>query len=62
MRSHHIVAIAVLLVVGWGVKVLLSSPIAEAQREATTMNILQMQSDYPNMKGLPVQDIKADLM
>ena len=62
MRSYHIVAIAVLLVVGWSVKVLFSSPVAEAQLQATTMDVLQMHRDYPNMKGLPVQAIKADLM
>ena len=62
MRSYHIVAIAVLLVVGWSVKVLFSSPVAEAQLQATTMDVLQMHRDYPNMKDGPVQAIKADLM
>ena len=62
MRSYHIVAIAVLLVVGWSVKVLFSSPVAEAQLQATTMDVLQMHRDYPNMKDVPVQAIKADLM
>jgi Transcriptional regulator len=62
MRSYHIVAIAVLLVVGWSVKVLFSSPVAEAQLQATTMDVLQMHRDYPNMKDVSVQAIKADLM
>jgi hypothetical protein len=59
MRPHHVIAIAVVLVVGFGAKVaLFSSPAAEAQLEIPTnvsTNVLQMHHDYPNMKGLPGQ-------
>jgi len=37
-------------------------PVAEAQLEAPTVNVLQIQRDHPKMKDLPAQQIKADLM
>jgi hypothetical protein len=60
MRSHHVVAIFAVLIIGFGVKVLFfSSPAAEAEvPDNASMNILQMHLDYPNMKDLPVQDVK----
>jgi hypothetical protein len=45
MRSHHIVVIAVVLVVGVGVKMFFFSPRAQASLETPTnasMNALQM--------------------
>ena len=61
MRSHHIVAIAVVLVAGFAVKVLyFSSPTAQAKSRFTTLNVLQMHKDYPNMKDLPAQKLEAD--
>jgi len=60
MRSHHIIAVAVVLVVGIGVKVSFFSQTAEANREAPTnasTNVLQMNHDFPNMKNLPVQKV-----
>ena len=60
MRIRHIVAIAAIVVVGFGVKVLVSSSRAHANLEAPTnarMNVLQMHLDYPNMKNIPVQNI-----
>jgi hypothetical protein len=58
MRSHHIIAVAVVLVVGIGVKVFFFGQTAEANREPpthATMNVLKMHHDFPNMKNLPVQ-------
>ena len=61
MRSHQIVAIAVVLVVGCAVKVFFfSAPVAEAKARAATLDILQMHRDYPAMKDLPAQDMKAN--
>ena len=65
VRSHHVIAIAVLLVAGFGVKVMFFSSQAaraEALPSVVRMDVLQMHLDYPNMKYLPVQDVKADLM
>ena len=55
MRSHHIIAVAAVIVVGVGVKIFLFSPRAEASLEAPTnakIEIIQMQHD---IKNLPVQ-------
>jgi hypothetical protein len=56
MRSHHIVAIAVVLVIGVGIKVFFFGPRAEASLDTPTsasMNVLQMHNDAP--KNLPTQ-------
>ena len=48
MRSHHIVAIAVILVVGVNVKVFLFGPRAQENLETPTnarMTVLRMQND-----------------
>jgi hypothetical protein len=62
MRIHHAIAVVALILIGFGVKFFFfSAPAAEADIRAVnnaTMNILQMQTDYPNMKSLPVQDVK----
>jgi hypothetical protein len=60
MRSHHVVAIVVVLIIGFGAKVLFfSSPAAEAEvPNNASMNILQMHLDHPNIKALPVEDVK----
>ena len=59
MRAHHIVAVVLVLVVGVGMKwFFFSTTPAEAQLEAPTLNILQMETDYPNMKDMPVQNVK----
>jgi hypothetical protein len=53
MRSHNVLASAAPLIVGFGVKVFyFSSPDAarEAQAKSTTMDVRQMQLDYPNEK------------
>jgi hypothetical protein len=56
MRVHHIFVLV--LVVGIGIKwFFFSTKPAEAQT-APSLNILQMEIDYPNMKDMPVQDVK----
>jgi hypothetical protein len=61
MRVGHIVAIAAIVVVGFGVKVLaLSSPRAHANLQPPTnagMNVRQMHLDYPNVKNIPAQNM-----
>ena len=61
MRYHHAIAVALVLVVGVAVKwFYFSTPTAVAEVAPTppTLNLLQMHTDYPNMKELPVQDVK----
>ena len=56
MRSHHIVAFAVVLVIGVGIKVFFFGPRAEASLETPTsasMNVLQMHNNV--LKNLPTQ-------
>lgn len=54
MRVHHVLAVAAVVIVAVGLKLLFSTSIqAEADvTPAVTMNVLQMQSNHPN---LPVQ-------
>jgi hypothetical protein len=64
VRAHHVVAvIAVLavLVIGLGAKQFFF-PTTDAQADiraarSASMNTLQMHTDYPNMKNLPVQKV-----
>jgi hypothetical protein len=59
MRSHHIIAIVAVLIVGFGIKMFyFSSPVAEAQLIAPTVDVLQMQGVHPNMKGLQEEDVQ----
>jgi hypothetical protein len=58
MRARYLFAITVVLVAGVAAKWLFfSTTPAEAQLESPTLNILQMQTDYPNMKDMPVQEV-----
>ena len=60
MRSDHIIAVAVVLVVGVGVKMFFFSPLAQANLETPThasMNVLPMRNDIPNIKTLPLQKV-----
>ena len=58
MRSRYIMAIAVVLAIGFGVKLFFfSSPIAEANVDAVSgvrMDISQM---HQNVRNLPVQSV-----
>jgi hypothetical protein len=62
MRAYHVIAVAAVILVGFGVKLFFFSvPTVEAgihAGEDARMNILQMHIDYPKMKNLPVQDVK----
>jgi hypothetical protein len=62
MSAHHAIAVAAVILVGFGVKLFFfSAPAVEAgihSGEDARMNVLQMHIDYPNMKNLPVQDVK----
>ena len=60
MRSRYVIVTVVLLIIGFGVKVFFSSnPTAEAEVPKNVgMNIFQMHLDYPNMKDLPVHEVK----
>jgi hypothetical protein len=57
-----VAAIVAASAIGFGVKVLLfSSPVGVAQVEAPInagMNVFQMHLDHPNIKNLPVEDVK----
>ena len=59
MRAHHVIAVIAVLVIGVGVKqFFFPATQAEADIQAAgsaRMNVLQMQTDYPNIKNLPVQ-------
>jgi hypothetical protein len=55
MRSHHFIAVAAVFVVGVGLKwFFFSTPPVEAGIQSPTLNILQIQTDYPNMKDMAV--------
>jgi len=58
MRAHHVIAVIVVLVVGFGAKQLFFPPVkAEADiNPSVSMNVLQMHHDT-NMNNLPVQKI-----
>jgi hypothetical protein len=62
MRTYYAIGIAILLMVGLGVKVFFfSSSVTDAQRELQTragIDIFQMHLDFPKMKTIPVQDIE----
>jgi hypothetical protein len=60
MRSHHLIAIAAVILVGIGIKVLFFPSLpAEAQPPATNsgMDIFKMHMEYPNIKDLPDQRV-----
>jgi hypothetical protein len=62
MRSHHAIAVVAVLLIGVGVRpFLFSAPAAEAGINVgknDTMNVLQMDIDYPSINNLPVLDVK----
>ncbi len=61
MRAHHVIAVVAILLISFGVKMFFwSAPTAEANIPAvpsTSMNILQMHTDYPNRTNLPPQQM-----
>jgi hypothetical protein len=62
MRLHYAVAVVAVILIGFGVKLLFFSvPAAEADIFAVkngSMNAFQLDIDYPNIKNLPVLDVK----
>jgi len=59
MRSHHVIAVVVVLLVGLGVKMFLfPTPAAEAQAPDASMDIFQMHLNHPHIKHLPEQRIE----
>jgi hypothetical protein len=62
MRSHHVIAIAAVLLVGFGVKLLFfPNRAAEAQSQVPSnvgMNVFQMHLEHPRMTNLPEQVVK----
>jgi Bacterial regulatory helix-turn-helix protein, lysR family len=59
MRVHHVIAVIVVLVIGVGVKQFFF-PATQAEADvhaapSASMNVLQAQTDYPNIKNLPAQ-------
>jgi hypothetical protein len=63
MRSHHVVAVVLALVIGVGVKwFFFPAKPAEAQLSSApplaTMNMLEIHIEHPNMKDMPVTDVK----
>jgi hypothetical protein len=61
LRTHHVIAIASILLISFGVKMFfLSAPTADANTLAVpraSMNVLQMHADHPNKNNLPPQQI-----
>jgi hypothetical protein len=60
MRTHHAIgAVVAVILIGAGVKLFFfSGPAAEAYvhtAKSDSMNVLQIQIDYPNIKNLSVQ-------
>ena len=64
MRSHHVIAVVLALVIGVGIKwFFFPAKPAEAQLSSApsslaTMNMFEMHIKHPNMKDMPVTDVK----
>ena len=62
MRLHYVITVVAVILTGFGVKLIFfSAPTAEADLDAVkngSMNVLQMHIDHPNIKNLPVLDVK----
>ncbi len=59
MRAHYVITVIALILIGLGAKqFFVPAMVAQGDIEATAsanLNVLQMQIDNPNIKGLPVQ-------
>jgi hypothetical protein len=62
MRSHYAIAVVAVILIGFGVKLFFfRAPAVEAgvaPGANASMNILQIHRDHPNIKDLPVLDVK----
>ena len=54
MRARSVLAITAIIIIIIGVKVFVVSP-RQAEADIPRMNMLQMQTNHPNMKNMPVQ-------
>jgi hypothetical protein len=59
VRAYHVIAVFAVLVIGLGAKQLFfPATDAQADMQATrSVNVLQIHTDYPNIKTLPVQKV-----
>ena len=61
-RLHYAIAVVVVVLIGFGVKLFFfGAPAVEAgipPGANASMNILQIERDYPNIKDLPVLGVK----
>jgi hypothetical protein len=58
MRSHHVVAVVAVIFIGFGAKLFFfPAPSAEANINATSMDVLQMHRDL-NIEKLPLQKMR----
>jgi predicted acyltransferase len=62
MRLQYAIAVIAVVLIGFGVKLLFSrAPAVEVGMHSganASMDILQMHRDHPNIKDLPVLDVK----
>jgi predicted acyltransferase len=62
MRSRYAIAVIAFILIGFGVKLIfLRAPSVEAGMNSganASIDILQMHRDHPNIKSLPVLDVK----
>ena len=61
MRVHYAIAVVAVILIGFGVKLFFRVPAVEAGTPIganASMNILQIHRDHPNIKNLPVLDVK----
>ena len=57
MRAHHALAVVAVLIVATGLKFVFYPPIKADAEVPPGMNVLQIQTDHPNMSNMPVQKI-----
>jgi hypothetical protein len=62
MRLRYAITVVAVILIGFGVKLFFfSAPAAEADIFAVkngSMNVLQLHIDHPNIKSLPVLDVR----
>lgn len=54
MRARSVLAITAIIIITIGVKLFIVSP-RQAEADIPRMNMLQMHTNYPNIKNMPVQ-------
>jgi hypothetical protein len=56
MRVHHILAVAAVVLMAVGVKLVFFPPI-KAEADIASMNVLKMQTDHRNMPAQKIHDM-----